>query len=119
MVPLHPECLAFFDYAKKFEPGEFIFGAFPYGDTNGRSNWMFQNFNRFRVKACKIVDPMRRLNLYSLRHTVKTQLTNAKVPAEAIEKIMGHEGGIPGGYGGGPEELPMLAEYVARIDYKE
>ena len=119
MVPLHPDVMDFFDYAAKFATDEFIFGDFRWNKDNGRAAYLIDEFPRFLRHDCKIVDPTRRLKLYSLRHTVKTRMRLGKVPKEYSDKLLGHGKDISDRYGGGAEELPLLAEYVARVNYRD
>ena len=39
------------------------------------------------------------------------------VPKYWTDRIMGHGKDISDSYGGGPEELPEMAEYVSRVKY--
>jgi integrase len=120
MVPLHPEVHGFLEFARQFAKDEFIFADFKWSKEKGRCAWIFDNFGSFLREVCKIVDANRpKLRFYSFRHTFKTQmrLSNPGIDLYWIDCIMGHGKDIPASYGGGPEELPRLAEYVARVKY--
>ena len=53
-----------------------------------------------------------------LRHTFKTAMRKQGVPKYWTDRInMGNGKDISDSYGGGPEELPEMAEYVSRVKY--
>jgi integrase len=127
MVPLHdPELLGFYDYAQQSGKDEFIFNEFKHDDGKGRTRWLVNQFGAFLRDDCKLVGEKslspdgRKLTLYSLRHTFKTAMRRAGgIDKYWIDRIMGHgKKDVSDGYGGGPEELPRMAEYVARISYQ-
>jgi integrase len=112
-VPLHPGVMDFFEYAARFAKDEFIFGSFRLNKHNGRAHQLISEFGKFLREDCQIVEPTKRLTLYSLRHAFVTAMRVAGVPKDLRTRVVGHGKDIHDGYGGGDEELPMLAKYVA------
>jgi integrase len=113
-VPLHPDVMDFFEYAAQFDKGEFIFGSFPWNKDNGRAHQLIAGFGQFLREDCQILEPTKRLTLYSLRHAFITAMRVAGVPKDFRTRVVGHGKDIHDGYGGGDEELPMLANWVAK-----
>jgi integrase len=111
-VPLHPAVVDFFEYAAQFDKDEFIFGSFPWNKDNGRARQLIADFGQFLREDCKILEPTKRLTLYSLRHAFVTAMRVAGVPKDIRTRVVGHGKDVHDGYGGGDEELPMLARWV-------
>ena len=114
-VPLHPDVMDFFDYAADFAKDEFIFSSFPWNKDNGRAHQVTSDFGQFLRDDCKIIEPNKRLTLYSLRHSFVTAMRVAGVPKDIRNRIVGHGKDVSDRYGGGEEELPMLAKHVAMV----
>jgi integrase len=114
LVPLHPAVLDFFDYADRFAKDAFIFGSFKWNADNGRAAWLISEFPRFLRHDCKIVEPTKRLSLYSLRHRFHDAMDEAGVDDKLQRRLVGHAAkNIHARYGGG--ELKLLAELMAKI----
>lgn len=114
LVPLHHDVIEFFDHAATFPKDAFIFGRFPWNADNGRASWLITNFPRFLRNDCNIVEPTRRLTLYSLRHRYHDAMDDAEIPEKIQHRIVGHRAkNVHARYGGG--ELQLLAKYVAKI----
>ena len=114
LVPLHADVLDFFDHAAKFAKDEFIFGRFPWNEDNGRAAWLIRSFPQFLRHDCKIIDPTKRLTLYSLRHRFHDAMDEAGVPEKQQYRLVGHAAkNIHARYGGG--ELPLLAKHMAMV----
>ena len=112
-VPIHPMVAEFFDHARKFAKGEFIFRAFPWSKGNGRAGWLISHFPKFLEKECEIVDETQRLTLYSLRHRFHDAMDEARIPEKQQKRLTGHATDNHGRYGG--KDLQLLAEYVAQM----
>jgi integrase len=113
LIPLHPKIADFYDHARKFSNDQFIFQTFPWDKNNGRGRWLISHFPQFLREECGIVDPKKRLTLYSLRHRFHDAMDEAGIPDKQQYRLTGHSHHGPDAHlrYGGPI-LKLLAECI-------
>lgn len=114
VVPLHPACADFWDYAAA-ATGPRIFGTFGYDAREASwGQWIIRRFGTFLRKECNIAD--RRLTLHSIRHRFHDAMDDVKMFSPTQHRLVGHvEKGAHGAYGKG-SGLKQLAEELAKVD---
>jgi integrase len=92
-----------------------LFPALKPGGPDGKLSWYFsKRFTGYR-RACGIDRP--RVSFHSLRKNVVTALDNARVPANDIAALVGHERQFTTSVYSKGLELPALADIVEKIKY--
>ena len=115
-VPLHSSIATGFLAFAVGDASEFVFGCFPHNSSKGRYHWFGLNFGTFLSDVCDTAakDSAHRLSLYSLRHGFIDAMRRARVPLDHQNMIVGHSGGIHGGYGG--DIIKTLAADVESVN---
>lgn len=113
IVPLHPDVAGFLAYTQSRNT-DFVFEELPHTPGKGRAHWFSLNFGAFLADCGIVAKPGSRVSTYSFRHGFKDACDRANVPEGRRKLLMGHAGGIAGGYGG--DIVRTLAADVARVD---
>jgi integrase len=117
-VPVHPELitLGLLDYAKTVPQDGLLFPSLRPGPHGKRSGAFSKWYARF-VDGLGVSDP--RKAFHSFRHSFKDACRAAGISEEIHDALTGHVsgGGVGRKYGLGPS-LPVMAEAIARIEYR-
>lgn len=116
LVPLHSAIAEKFKTFAAGDAGRFVFDdAFTFNRQKGRYHWFGMHFGAF-LAECGVVakDDAHEVALYSFRHGFKAAMERARITEDNRKRIMGHSGGIHGGYG--DDNVKALAADIARVD---
>lgn len=86
-VPLAPEVEGFVEWAHR-QPGEFVFGCFPFNAQKGRAGWTGDTFMPFLRDVVGITSPLK--VFYSFRHRFTDLLERGGVPEIRQHALVGH-----------------------------